>query len=96
MYSSIFSATCSGAGFRKGEALSVAYLYLSRSQADPHHPFTTTDRAPSGDEDRAPGLGVPVTFANLFFRHVSSDDAEEEMTIEGLEEELAGIKKHLA
>jgi hypothetical protein len=39
---------------------------------------------------------VPVTFANLFFRHVSSDDAEEEMTIEGLEEELAGIKKHLA
>ena len=41
-------------------------------------------------------LGVPVSFANLFFRHVSGGDAEEALTLEALDEEIAGLEKQLA
>jgi len=41
-------------------------------------------------------LGVPGTFANLFFRHAPRSDGEEGISIEGLEEEIAGLEKQLA
>lgn len=41
-------------------------------------------------------LGVPVSFANLFFRHTSGGEAEEAMTLETLDEEIASLEKQLA
>jgi hypothetical protein len=35
-------------------------------------------------------------FANLFFRHGSGGDGEEAMSIEGLDEEIAGLEKQVA
>jgi hypothetical protein len=41
-------------------------------------------------------LGVPASFANLFFRHVSGGDAEEAITLEALDEEIASLENQLA
>ena len=41
-------------------------------------------------------LGLPANFADLFFRHGSSSDAEEAPTIEALDEEITRLEKQLA
>lgn len=42
-------------------------------------------------------LGVPVSFANLFFRHASNGgEAEEAITLETLDEEIASLEKQIA
>jgi len=41
-------------------------------------------------------LGLPSNFADLFFRHTSSPDAEEAPTIDALDEEITSLEKQLA
>jgi vacuolar-type H+-ATPase subunit I/STV1 len=41
-------------------------------------------------------LGLPSTFANLFFRHLSSGDDDEEMTAEMIDEDIAALEEQIA
>jgi hypothetical protein len=41
-------------------------------------------------------LGLPSTFANLFFRHLSSGDDDEEMTTEMIDEDIAALEEQIA
>lgn len=41
-------------------------------------------------------LGLPATFANLFFRHLASDNDDAPITVEMIDEEIAALEEQVA